>query len=131
MKQYLFRKIIFCLGLLLLLSQRAQAKGVSYTSQNLRDPFRSPFEMRLIAIDQEEEQGPVQPIGHDLPHLSVQGMIWGTGMPQAIINNSVVKVGQTISEAEILDIRKEGVYLLYQGRQYILRPAIPKNRRGR
>ena len=131
MKPYLFKKIVFCLGLLLLLPQKALAIQVSYTSQNLRDPFQSPFEMRLIAIEEEEEQRPVEPIGYDLPHFSVQGMVWGTQMPQAIINNSVVKVGETIAGAEVLDIRKEGVYLLYQGRQYILRPVIPKDRRRR
>ena len=134
MKKSLLKKIIFCLGLLTFLlliltyplvraqikpkkSFTTKARKVRYTSQDLRDPFQSPFEM-----GESPTEGPA--VG--LPQLTVQGMVWGSKMPQAIINNTVVKVGEVIEGAEILDIRKEGVYVLYQGRQYILRPATLK-----
>jgi hypothetical protein len=129
MKRYLLKNIIFCLGFLFILPEITQARQINYTSQNLRDPFQNPFEMHLITKEQPER--PVESIGYDLPHLSVQGIVWGTQMPQAIINNTIVKIGESIAEAEVLDIRKEGVYLLYQGKQYILRPMILKPRRGR
>lgn len=129
------KKIVFCLGLLVVLSLsltfslvRAQVSSkkvgviVEYTSQDLRDPFKNPFEM----IEMVEEPTEKPPIGYGLTHLQVQGMVWGSKMPQAIINNTVVKVGGVIEGAEILDIRREGVYVLYEGRQYILRSAIPK-----
>ena len=61
-----------------------------------------------------------------LSHLQVQGMVWSSKMPQAIINDTVVSIGEVIDDAEILDIRKEGIYLLYQGRQYIIRPSISR-----
>ena len=93
-------------------------KRVKYTSQDLPDPFKSPFE-------REEAVGePTVTVG--LPHLEVQGMVWGSKIPQAIINNTVVTVGEAIEGAEIIDIRKEGVYVLYEERQYILRPTIGK-----
>ena len=132
MKKSLSKKIIFCLGFLtassLILSHslsRAQGsskgtpvKRVKYTSQDLPDPFKSPFE-------REEAVGePTVTAG--LPHLEVQGMVWGSKMPQAIINNTVVTAGEVIEGAEIIDIRKEGVYVLYEENQYILRPAISK-----
>ncbi len=138
MKSYLLKKTIFSFGLLItlsliltysllmaqIISKVSSGKEVKYTSQHLRDPFQSPFEMMQMDI------GPVEPepttIGYGLPHLQVQGMIWGSEMPQVIINNTVVKVGEVIEDAKILDIRKEGVYVLHEEKRYILRPAILK-----
>ena len=45
-------------------------------------------------------------------------------MPQVIINGMVLRVGEVIQGAEILSIRKEGVYVLHEGNQYILRSVI-------
>ena len=118
---YTIKKIIFCLGLSIFLSLilspfllRAQIKSppgsvkvVKYTSQDLRDPFQSPFEIG--------EQGPAQAaVEIRLPSLEVQGMVWDSKMPQAIINNIAVKVGEVIECVEILYIRRAGVYVLYQ-----------------
>ena len=135
-KTLLLRKAIFCLGFLTLLSlilpfplpgaqlnpKPGFAEKVEYTSQGLRDPFQSPFEF-FEPLEEPKEKAPV--VG-GLPHLEVQGMVWGSKVPQAIINNTVVRVGEVIEGAEILVIRKEGVYVLYGGRQHILRPTIPK-----
>lgn len=142
MKNSLLKRTIFSFGLLITLSLiltysllRAQitsevssGKEVKYTSQHLRDPFQSPFEMIQMDIGSGE---PEATIGYGLPHLQVQGMIWGSETPQAIINNTVVKVGEVIEDAEILDIRKEGVYVLYKEKRYILRPAMFKQKGGK
>ncbi|MBL7085393.1 MAG: hypothetical protein ISS43_04730 [Candidatus Omnitrophica bacterium] len=134
MKKFLLKRSIFCLGFLASLTlfliyslnrvqaspQKETARKVKYTSYNLRDPFQSPFEM----VEAETIEPTV--IGADLPHLRVQGIVWGSKVPQAIINNTVVKVGEIIEGAEIIDIRKEGVYVLYEEGQYILRPSILK-----
>jgi hypothetical protein len=50
----------------------------------------------------------------------VQGVIWGTELPQAIINNKVVKVGDTIEEVRILDIQKGGITVFYKSRNYTI-----------
>ncbi|MBL7130170.1 MAG: hypothetical protein ISS45_01990 [Candidatus Omnitrophica bacterium] len=135
MKKSFLKKTIFTLGLLSLLLLiltchlvRAQVKPgsdsvktVKYTSQDLRDPFENPFEM----MTQPEPSKPT--IGVGLSHLQVQGVIWGSKMPQAIINNVVVRIGEVIEGVEILDIRQEGVYVLYEGRQYIIRPVLGRD----
>jgi hypothetical protein len=115
-------------------AERGAVKEVTYTSEYLRDPFKSPFEIEAEAYKPESkpEVGPspvlepVKPIKTVLPGLDVQGIIWGAEIPRAIINDRVVTVGEVVAEAEVLDIRKEGVYILYQGGQYIVRPAIAK-----
>lgn len=136
MKKTLLKKLTFCLGFLALLSlilafplpgaqlnpKPGFAEKVEYTSQGLRDPFQSPFEL-FEAVEELEGKGPV--VG-GLPHLEVQGMVWDSSLPQAIINNTVLRVGEVIEGAEILAIRREAVYVLYEGRQHILRPTIPK-----
>lgn len=122
MKKSLSRKRFFYLWLfvvILLLAKKNEAKEVEYTSQDLRDPFKSPLEMEKVL-----DKGVAPEAG--LSHLKVQGMVWSSKMPQAIINNTVVRIGEVINGAEILDIRKEGIYVLYQGRQYIIRPSILK-----
>ena len=140
-KTLLLRKVIFCLGFLTLLSSilalplpGAQlnpkpgfAEKVEYTSQDLRDPFQSPFEL-YKPVEEPEEKPP--PVRGGLSHLEVQGIIWDSKIPQAIINNTVVKAGEVIEGAEILAIRKEGVYVLYEGKQYILRPGMAKKKEG-
>lgn len=138
MKKALSRKIILHLVFLSFLSlilafplSGAQlnpkpgfAEKVEYTSQGLRDPFQSPFELFRPVVEEPEEKP--SPVVGGLPHLEIQGMVWDSPLPQAIINNTVVRVGEVIEGAEILSIRKEAVYVLYEGRQHILRPTILK-----
>ncbi len=133
MKKSLSKKRFFCLWffvVILLLSssflveaqvkaKKNEVKKVEYTSQDLPDPFRSPFEMEKVL-----DKGVAPEVS--LSHLQVQGMVWSSKMPQAIINDTVVRIGEVIDGAEILDIRKEGIYVLYEGGQYIIRPNILK-----
>jgi len=131
MKRPLFKKIFFYLSPLALVSlflayslvkaqvspEMANVREIKYTSGDLPDPFESPWERQQAPTKEKPA------VAYDLPQMEIQGMIWGSEMPQAIINNTVVRVGESIQGAEIIDIRQEGVYVLYQGRQYILRPA--------
>ena len=86
---------------------------VEYKAESLSDPFIEP-EMEEIATESAETT--VMP----LPDFSVQGVIWGGSLPQAIINEQVVKIGDTIQGAKVTSIGKEGVGLLFEGRQYNL-----------
>ena len=52
--------------------------------------------------------------------LTVQGLVWGGAVPQAIINNKVVNMGDVIEGAEVIEISKNGVILLYKNRRYTL-----------
>jgi len=98
-------------------------RDLKYTARSLRDPFGSPFELRAgpFAGEEIEKESTVK---YGLSHLKIEGMVWGTTMPQVIINGMVLRVGEVIQGAEILSIRKEGVYVLHEGNQYILRSVI-------
>lgn len=89
---------------------------IQYKSGQLRDPFVS-----VMAKEEKKEslqkQGAVelnQP-KIDLSALNVQGIIWGAKMPQAIINNKVLVVGDLIDGAEILSIDKKRITLSFAG----------------
>ena len=94
---------------------RIDVPVVTYKSEGARDPF------------QEKVSGVGGNVGtkFNLSELSVQGIVWGGAFPQAIINNKVVKVGDTIKEARVIDISKDGVTVFLGGRQYNLNsPAV-------
>lgn len=84
---------------------------VEYDSESLKDPFLG------VGAEKPAEEQAVSAEKMPLPTLTVQGVIWGGIMPQAIINNKVVKTGDTIDEARIISIDKEGVTVFFQGRQ--------------
>ena len=124
MKKSLLKKTVCCIGLsvflLLVLTHSSPGVEVKYTSHNLRNPFKSPFEA-------EEEDVKVRPqnVGA-LPEFSIQGLIWDSPLPQAVINNKVVGIGSFIEGAEIIDIKEKGIYILYQGQEHILKSSISK-----
>jgi len=89
---------------------------IEYTAQGLKDPFQS-FVSGKETISVIAES---QPVVKPLPVLIVQGLIWGGDFPQAIINNKVLKKGDSIEEAEVVAIEKEGVTLLYAGKMHKL-----------
>lgn len=89
--------------------------SVEYNAQNLRDPFQV-----LTTEETEEGERLSQMEETPPPNLTVQGVIWGASFPQAIINNKVVKVGDTIDGARVVNIDKDGVVVFFEGRQYNL-----------
>jgi hypothetical protein len=87
-----------------------------YLAKSFRDPFDpyiKPAEEISLMVPQA---APLKP----LPSVSVQGLMWGADPPLAIINNSVVKVGDSINEMEIQSIDKKGITILFQGKAYTL-----------
>lgn len=62
------------------------------------------------AIDAEPEK--IIP----LPDVIVSGIIWNSDRPQAIINEQIVNIGDTILGIEITEIRKTGVDGLFHGK---------------
>jgi len=104
------------------LAQEGTADGmisrpvVEYKSGALRDPFQPAMEKKEEKVVQEVQQKQekkidlIQP-GSDIGNLKVQGIIWGGRIPQAIINDQVFNVGDTIEGIEILNIDKNGITL--------------------
>lgn len=113
--------IIFFIGISILNEGFAEiiAKpNVEYTADGLRDPFEG-----YLSEQEEASQVPPPPEEQEvpaLPPLTIQGIIWGGRFPLGIINNKVVKIGDTIEGAQIIDISKDGVIVSFADRQYNL-----------
>jgi len=90
--------------------------NIEYKAGNLRDPFQSPQKQKEPEKQMAERQMPERP----LPTLTIQGIVWGGKFPQAIINNKVVKIGDTVNEVQIVDINKSGVTVSFENREYNL-----------
>lgn len=89
-----------------------------YESGDLKDPFTQPVIKKEGA--EQEQMIEIQP-----PVLTVQGVIWGGRFNQAIINNKVLKAGDTVEGAKILSIDRNGVVILFEGMQFNLSsPAV-------
>jgi len=87
----------------------------NYKKGESRDPFHG-------LIDESAAKGGVETA---MPTLTVQGVVWGTSLPQAIINGQVMKIGDTIEKARIIDINKDGVVIFFGGREHkILSPGM-------
>ena len=83
---------------------------IEYEAQGLKDPFQE----EKIVIKKEVIE--IKP----LPSLQIQGIVWGGAVPQAIINNKVVKIGDTIGQVRIIDITRGSVTVLFENRKYNL-----------
>jgi hypothetical protein len=74
----------------------------------------SPFKNLLMRyIESKKKTESTKAEEPPLPFLGIQGIIWNTDTPQAIINNQVVKIGDRIEGVEIIDIDKQGIKVDY------------------
>ena len=98
-----------------------EEKGIVYTADAERLPFKSPFEAKQMEVAGETVT---------LPAMTFQGMVWKSRRPQAIINNKVYDVedtieigtGENIAKVKVKGITKDGIYLEYRKREFIVRP---------
>jgi hypothetical protein len=91
--------------------------GVSYTAENLRDPFANPVQSDLSPDAGETAVN--LPEVH-LPTMKVQGIFWGGKFPQAIINDKIVKVDDKIEGAQVTEITKDSVTVFFSNKQFVL-----------
>jgi len=94
-------------------------EGVSYAAFDKKIPFKGPLEDKEKKVVIEEKVV--------LPPVRIQGMIWNSMRPQAIINSRVHEVNDMIAmgedgQAEIEGITKKGVHLRYKGKEFIVKP---------
>ena len=93
---------------------------VEYIAKGAKEPFEDYFSKKKpAAVKGEAAVAPQEPRS-PLPSLTVKGIIWGSSTPCAIINNKVVKQGDSIEEVEIIKIEKESIEVLYRGWDYSL-----------
>lgn len=94
------------------------AKNVEYTNDKSRDPFES-----QLPVDVTNPK-PIKPekgeVAINLPELKVEGVIWGTQIPLVIIEGSVLRVGDSIKEIQIIEIKKDRIEVLYEGRTFFM-----------
>lgn len=105
------------------LPEHIAIQPVKYTSEKSPDPFISPFELEAMSrnktiVKTTEE---LEISSEELEGFQVTGIVWGSRFPQAIINETVVKIGEAINGASIVDITKEGVYVVYEEKKYLLK----------
>ena len=101
-----------------------------YKAKDLRDPFQL-FKIEEKEKPEEQEQVTEEKVEEvPLPDLKIQGIVWGGSLPQAIINNKVVRVGDTIEEVRITDINKSGVTVFFKNGQYNLTTSSPISSQG-
>lgn len=90
-----------------------------YKAKDLRDPFQF-FKMKIEEKPKEQVTEEEKAEAVSLPGLTIQGIVWGGNFPQAIINNKVVKIGDTVEGAQIIDIKKDGVTVYFGNRKHNL-----------
>ncbi len=94
---------------------------IKYVPTGARDPFVS-----LIKKDPHEGTAVVSAeIQVVPPSLTVQGIIWGGAVPQAIIDNQVVRVGDTLKNARITAIAPQGITFVYM--EHVFNLAAPSH----
>ncbi len=90
-------------------------KKFSYNAPK-RDPLLSPIEALPV---QEAAPSAAETLPQE---FFVQGMFWGVNRPACIINGKVYSVGDEIEGARILEINKEGILLMSQGKTFTVTP---------
>jgi hypothetical protein len=90
---------------------------VEYKAELLRDPFRSPIVKDIANAGGAKTSEVAQ---KKAPPLKIQGIIWGGRFNQAIINNKVVKIGDTVEGARIINIDRHRIIVFFEGEQYTL-----------
>jgi hypothetical protein len=52
--------------------------------------------------------------------IKINGIIWNTEMPQAIVNDHVVRLGEDLLGGKIVAIKKDGIEVEHHGKKYTL-----------
>jgi hypothetical protein len=82
------------------------------------DPFKNLFELHFYRMRKVK---PKEKLVVPLPELTIEGIIWNTYMPQAIVNGQVVKIGDVIKGVTIVNIEKEGITIDHSGEIALIR----------
>ena len=91
---------------------------VQYNASDLRDPFQS-WMVKEQPPQQQRPAGSAEPEAvFAPPTLDVQGVFWGGSFPQAIINNTIVREGDSVQNVKILNITKGTIKLQYANREF-------------
>lgn len=82
-----------------------------------KDPLKNLLEFYIYktrSVEQEED------LKVPLPALAVEGLIWNSDMPQAIVNGKVLRIGDFIEGIEIVNIEKQGITVDYNNERVLI-----------
>jgi hypothetical protein len=97
----------------LIFSSFSFSEEVLYTGSKYKDPFFPPMKL--------DTKPATKRALFNLPNLTLEGVVWGTDKPMAIINGIVCGVGDTVKEARIIAINQNGVLLNFKGKSFLLK----------
>lgn len=112
-----FSALLLCLLASRMFAQDRVTDAVVYKGAGYESPFKTALPEK--ADNQEGENLPPKE-EISLPALTVKGVIWGGRFPQAILNDTVVREGDRIEEAKVLEISKDEIKLEFKGKVFIL-----------
>jgi len=91
-------------------------KSISIISKEKQRQSRENQKQKLEPIIQEQPKPIVM-----APELVISGLIWNTNLPQAIINQGIVTIGDIVENSEIVNIHKGGVDILFSGTPFTIK----------
>lgn len=106
--------ILLVICFLLMINGNIYSK-VEYIGDQYRDPMASVL--------------PKSPKEKPSLDLNIQGIIWGSDDPSAIINGKVMEVGDTVKGAKIIDINKKGILVSFGEENFLVKTG--KTKRGK
>jgi competence protein ComGC len=93
---------------------------VKYESS--RDPLRDLINAYYIKKEAELKlKNPEKPL-EPPPLVKIEGLLWNTNKPQAIVAGRILNVGDEVEGFKILEIGKEGITIEYSGNPLLLTP---------
>ena len=98
------------------------AAFTTYEADSYRDPLMPQIEKEITKAQEVTIEG--APVEEVKLELNVQGMVWNSDKPEAIIEGQVFQLGDEIREAKIIEITKDGVKLLYKGKIITAKPRM-------
>lgn len=99
------------------IASEAQGGGVKYTGSDSRDPLDNSAILKEVGEAAEKKEEAAVP---STEGLTLSAVIWGSRIPQAIINDKIVTVGEPVDGGKVVGIAKEGVRIDFQGREVLL-----------
>ena len=102
-------------------------RKVSFNAVNIESPFKSqlPEQRKPEPIIKRPQVRPTPEPVVSRPNIEIQGIVWGGPFPQVIINNQVLKEGDTILKPEpitILEIKPQEVAVLFKKKVFTFKP---------
>ncbi len=107
MRKYFNIIVLFIICFLFLNKNIAAYQKAHYYGGQYRDPFKS-----LIPKSPKVDRGEL--------NLKVEGIVWNTDKPSAIIDGEVYHIGDLVSGAKIEGISKDGILVFFNGQNFLV-----------